>query len=685
MKPIVRWRKIVMLILVLGLAACATGKKQFDTGMQLKQAGNYREAITYLEEAIAIEPNNSTYKDALRDLKGTLVGNLLSKAEAELLSETPVNINSVNRAKSILIEAREVAAEHPDVIRFTERISGEEQNILNSVRESYDAAKNAVESGDWFEAFTNLQQVQKMYPGYEDSEGMMQKVSTDGSEALYKKGKKSYDGEDYRSASEYLQQTLMLNPEHTPAKILQESAAERDNKEYYIKQAENEVMAQEWEHAIELYEKALTYDPDDEALKQAVANAKTSAVYYFMQEARSHLYAGWIGKAYYAYDLISSYMTGLNLPQVDESYQSLTSELSAKFVEIASDFESLGNHGSAWFWYQKTKSIDPGYQGIFYRIQAMEDKINEQIKKSIAVFDFDSPSSAPDAGAIFANNLNTYLFKTAEADIKILERENLKSILEEMKLGQVGVVSAETAKEMGRVYGIDVAVMGSVLRYNVDSTSHSDTKSVTYQVEETKENIDYLNWKALNPNATREELKNAPTPYIQVSKNVEKEYKISIYKKVAFVTVSFRVVDVKTGENILVDTIPASKTVSDETSAGVEVAGIEFDPLEIPTETELLQELTDGVVAGLGSAALSPLQGLEKKYYDNGEFYLTRRDTVQAAEYFVYSIFDLKLKGTQESLLIDQATKKLENIFQNYKMQFEQQDISLTETPNETF
>ena len=64
---------------------------------------------------------------------------------------------------------------------------------------------------------------------------------------------------------------------------------------------------------------------------------------------------------------------------------------------------------------------------------------------------------------------------------------------------------------------------------------------------------------------------------------------------------------------------------------------------------------------------------------------MTRRDTVQAAEYFVYSIFDLKLKGVQESALIDQANTKLENIFQNYKMQFEQQDISLTETPIESF
>lgn len=681
MKPIVRWRKIIMLILVLGLTACATGKKQFDTGMQLKQAGNYLEAITYLEEAIAIEPNNSKYKEELRELKDTLINNLVSKAEAELLSETPVTIAAVNRADSLFSEAVEIDAAHPVVEEFSDRLRKEEQGILNSVREYYDTAKSDIESKEWLKASSGLQQIQKLYPGYEDSEEMMHKVSTDGSEELYKKGKKSFDEEDYRSAAEYLKQALTLNPEHTTAEVLQESASERDSKEYYIGQAENEVMAQKWEHAVELYEKALTYDPDDEGLKQAVANAKTSAVYYYMQEARSHLYAGWVGKAYNAYDLISRYMTGLNLPQFDESYQSLVSELSAKFAEIANDFASLGNHGSAWFWYQKTKSIDPGYQNIFFLIQGMEDKINERIKKSIAVFDFDSPSSAPDAGAIFANNLNTFLFKTAEADIKILERENLKSILEEMKLGQVGVVSAETAKEMGRVYGIDVAVMGSVLRYNVDSTSHSDTKSVTYQVEETKENIDYLNWKALNPNATKEELKDAPTPYIQVMKDVEKEYNISIYKKVAFVTVSFRVVDVKTGENILVDTIPASKTVSDETSAGVEVAGIEFDPLEIQTETELLQELTEGVVAELGSAALSPLQGLEKIYYDNGERYLTRRDTVQAAEYFVYSIFDQRLKGVQKSPLIDKANKNLENIFKDHKMQFNQLDISIADAP----
>ena len=46
-----------------------------------------------------------------------------------------------------------------------------------------------------------------------------------------------------------------------------------------------------------------------------------------------------------------------------------------------------------------------------------------------------------------------------------------------MKLGQIGVVSGDTAKQMGSVYGIDVAIMGSVLIYNVDPTISENIKS----------------------------------------------------------------------------------------------------------------------------------------------------------------------------------------------------------------
>ncbi len=290
------------------------------------------------------------------------------------------------------------------------------------------------------------------------------------------------------------------------------------------------------------------------------------------------------------------------------------------------------------------------------------------MQKSIAVFDFNSPSDTPDAGVIVANNLITYLFKSASGDIKILERENLKSILEEMKLGQIGVVSENTAKEMGRIYGIDVAIMGSVLLYRVDSSQSRGTKTVTYPMGEIiEDNIDYLNWKAKNPKPTEKELAAAPPAKIKKPRMVQKDLQVEQHKKVGFVQLSFRIVDVDTGENIQVKTIESRKVVEDETSPSAPEAKVEFDPLDMPTDTELLQELTAEVVAEMGSEALRPMRNLEKTYFTEAETSMNRRENIRAVEKFVDTVFDEQLKG-RETPLSEQAKKSIDKIFRLYQV-----------------
>ncbi len=465
---------------------------------------------------------------------------------------------------------------------------------------------------------------------------------------------------------------MTLRGDHQSSSELLALATERDNKDYFIQEAEKAAAEQKWDEALQAYERALEYAPRDQSIISAKNNMQSKAGIYYARQGKSHMYAGWLLKAFENYEQASQQVRNLKDPELNSLVSGFKTELSAKAAVTANRFKDAGNFGSAWFWYEKIKQIDPDYPDIFYLIQAMEDEIIKRLKKSIAVFDFGSPSYAPDAGSIFANNLSTFLFKTAGKDVKILERENLKSILEEMKLGQIGVVSSRTAKEMGRVYGIDVAVMGSVLRYNVDSTSYADTKTVTYQVKKTEENIEYLNWKARNPNPTQEQLNLAPVPFIHNMTDVDKEYNVSTHKKVAFVTVSFRIVDINTGENILVDTIPRNKVAKDETSAGVQIAGIKYDPLEIPTDTELLQDLTNEVVTELGQEALQPLKSLEKTYFEFGEQQVRRRDSVKAAEHFVDAIFDEKIKRIQNSPLTTKALQYLKDTFRNYKYQLEE-------------
>ena len=129
---------------------------------------------------------------------------------------------------------------------------------------------------------------------------------------------------------------------------------------------------------------------------------------------------------------------------------------------------------------------------------------------------------------------------------------------------------------------------------------------------EIQDNIAYLNWIAKNPNAPPSLLATAPSAKITTPKYAEKDYIVSNHKKVGFVQLSFRIVDVRTGENIQVRTIERKEVVEDDASAGLPEANVKFDPLVIPTDTELLQKMTSEVVAELGREALKPLNNLGK-------------------------------------------------------------------------
>ena len=646
------------------LFACAAGKEQYDIGMQLSSVGKHSEAIAYLNQAVEQEPDNEKYKNALSDLKNSLINDLIAQGSDALSSVSPPTVGAINKAKAKLAEAKEIDAGHPAVTHFSVMLEKKEKSFLLAVNNLYSSAKKDFAAKNWLKAYFNLQQIQSIFPNYEDSGRLLQQISDKGSGALYKLAKTMFDKEDYKSAAKFLNKVLSLNPNHASSKKLLVKVRKRDTKEYFMDRGRKAAMDLHWEKANKAYMRALDYNPDDQKLKEFINNIRLKAALFYIREARTQMYAGCLFKAFEGYKTALKYADNKEETEISK----FRKELCSQAQSVAKSFKEKEMFGSAWFWYYKIKGINLDFPDIFYRIQSMEDKIIQRLKKSIAVFDFGSPNNAPDAGTIFANKLSTFLFKTASKDVKILERENLKSILDEMKLGQIGVVSPRTAKEMGRVYGIDVAVMGSVLRYNVDSSSYSDTKTVVYKVKKTQENIDYLNWKAKNPNPTKEQLANSPVPYINKMVDVEKEYKVSIHKKVSFVTVTFRIVDVKTGENILVDTIPRTKIAKDETSAGVKIAGIKFDPLEISTDTQLLQELTDEVVVELGQEGLSPLKNLAKTYFDEGEKHLRRRDELKAAESFTNSIFNEKVRMIQESPISRKAGEYLENIFRDYKV-----------------
>ena len=150
---------LLAVVVTAALIGCASGKKQYDLGMQMKADGKYREAITSLEEAIAAEPKNEAYQLALADTKNALIGDLVAQAEEILKSKIPASMEIIRSASSKIAEARQIDPGHPAVIEYTERLKKEEAELRATVKKQYALAGKNIEKQQWVEAHAKLQQI----------------------------------------------------------------------------------------------------------------------------------------------------------------------------------------------------------------------------------------------------------------------------------------------------------------------------------------------------------------------------------------------------------------------------------------------------------------------------------------------------------------------------------------------
>jgi len=289
----------------------------------------------------------------------------------------------------------------------------------------------------------------------------------------------------------------------------------------------------------------------------------------------------------------------------------------------------------------------------------VKDNINKRIKKSVAVFDFGSPANNRDAGKIAANKLVSYLHKNASVDIKIMERENLQSILREMQLGQTGIVDMKAAQSLGKVRGIDTFIMGEVLTYAAKTTDNVSTSQLKVLVDEEEiPNPEFSFWQMTNRRPTDEDLKNAPPRTIKKRNYQFIPYRHGMAKITASIEISYKLVDTATGENIFSTTVSGRLVKEDQYQDAVPAANIPNDPLELPTELEVLDELTNQKYRKWGKVSSSNSKLGSGVLQSSGSAEVKTENHELAIEKYVDAIFDEKLKSISTPI----SAKSWENI-----------------------
>jgi len=662
-------KKVIVMSVALGiLSSCASTEKkessnEFNISQQLMKSHKYFEAVAYLEKAVNNDPGNRQYAAMLADARKKAVGQIITRLNKSL-NDGQLNKANIDNANALLSKAKSILSQHSSYLNTEALISNKQEALQVKVKALYANVQKNITNQDWIKAKFAVKKITKLFPNYEDTTQLTQKIKIAGSRFYLQQANDAYRINDFVNTLAFARKAITIKSDNPKAKQLISLTNKKNNKEYFISLAQTGVSNKNWATVFSSCKKVLSYDASNAFCIEEMAVAKGKWTSTLMSQARKFMIDGYLAKS------IQSYKDAevVNDGSQNKELLALKASLTDKLDITAEELSEQHKYGSAWYLLNMIKDFNPYYPDLFQNIKVIEDNITLRIRKRIAVFDFKSPSYGKDAGVLVANNLIANLFNSASKDIVILERENLKSILEEMKLGQIGVVSESSAQEMGRLYGINTAIMGSVLLYKVDTSESISSKTVRYSVgEEISDNIDYLNWRAVNPRASKEELRAAPAAKIMVPKYEEKEYRVTNMKKVGFFQLSFKIVDFATGANLRVETIKRQKVVEDSSNEGIKGANVTFDPLEISTDTELLQDMANEVVEELSRGVLQPLRNLEKKYFEDGEaLYLRRKENLNAIEKFVDAIFDEKLKSVINSPITTQSNKYLETIINEH-------------------
>ena len=625
------------------LFACVAGQESFDMGEALSAKQRWEEAIVFYEKALKENPGEEKFRLALEKAKQAAAKDHYAKTKDMLSAYREPDLLALDRILKEAETAYNFDPKNPEIASLKRNVSQKRQTLIKEIETLYASSDEAMRSNDWVKATKNLRTITKIYPGYEDTADKLALAEKEGAKYYYKQGLAFGKDEEWHMAVQAFKMAIDINAAYHDVQTLYKKAKANDNIAYHIRKGEQASKARQWEKAIDFYNKALDYEPDNETVYKALETVKSNASQDCLNQAIDLTFKNKLNGAVSEFKKALSYDPSLKRSPF---FREALEKMNRKLLQRSENYAAREKWGNALVWLKKIESLTPNYENLFYKVQAADDAIKKRIKRSIAVFDFSHPSNDPDAGKIVANKLITFLYEKASGDLRIIERENLQSILKELQLGQTGLVDLETAQRVGKMRGIDTFILGDVLHFSSAAKDFPSTKTVMLKVGSKRiKTRAFLEWEAKHPDPSRKELETAPEAYEEQDIYERFSYKAGVTKIRAFIEVSYKMVDTLTGETLFTDTSAGKLEKQDTYNDGVPPgAHVAYDPLELPSELEVLNELTNNKIATVGLSVLKHFQSLELVYFNEAEQLIKRREYEKAVEKYTDAIFDEKLK-----------------------------------------
>ncbi|HXX34919.1 MAG TPA: CsgG/HfaB family protein [Thermodesulfobacteriota bacterium] len=657
-----RKRNLALLIVfAMVIYGCATpGGESFKLGKELAKNNRLEEAIAMYEDAVAKEPKNAEYQDTLKKAKDALSAKHQEKAKS-ILAKRPLTYDQARLSYQEAEAALRLTPESSDAASLVKQVQSEMDRIGKMAETKYAEAMKAIEKNEWAEGVKKLREVNAIYPRYLDSAAKLKQAESEGVSYYLQEAEKFKKEDDWEKVMKPLLSAREISPDRAEVNQGLQEARLKHNPDYYLQKAEECGTRKDWDMAVVFAGKAANLGLSAEGNKRVA----------LIRQQASKSWVAQCGQKLNEKKLYTAYQDALKALSYDPSIKSepgsaeVINQLLAAMAAKAGAYDTQGYLGNAFAWYEKLAKIDPNNQEVFFKTQAVRDKIRGRVIRKIAIMDFTPPSGHPDAGRIITDSLLSYITAHAGSDVKILARDVLGAILKEIELGQAGLYDIESAKKAGKLQGTDVFIFGSVLNYNVEKNVSEGFKADNIVVgKRTVPNRAYELWLMMvRGKPSKEELMNAPPATIEEEIRETVKYKVGTEKKRATVGVSFRVIDLEQGEVVITKTIRKSHEAMGDYSEGVAFANIKYKALEIPADSEILEKVTQDVITELSYEVVSRFQNLQTLYFNAAEGLKKKREYEKAVEKYMDAMHLEELKNIS-SPLSENARTEVEQLLQ---------------------
>jgi curli biogenesis system outer membrane secretion channel CsgG len=636
------WRVAVAAVVLVG---CATGRADFDLGQGLAGQQKWDEAIRAIEAAIQKEPDNAEYKTALARVRA-------GAADAELRNATGAagqmaQLPEVDRGLAAVERALRYDSGHAPSLRFQATLRDRRVALAREVERLLVEGATFRDRQNWTQMGEAGARVLAIDPENAAATRLRQDAVRGAVEQSLKLASEAEAQEDWREAARALEEALGRDPGSEDVQRRLRIAQQRDNLAYYLGRAGQLEAEGQLERAYGFLKVAAKYWTTDVRLRDVMERVA--------REGRRRHYAGarqraetddW-GRVYAA---LSQATQGFGAAsRVDPQLRALTRDLSARLYDRALEFENQKLWGNMFVWFRALQDIDPLYRDVAAKVEQTREKLIDRATVKIAVLELEPPKAAPDAGSIVSGSIVTSLFKLGRRDFRVIERDALQSIIKEISIGQAGVLDVETAKEIGKIAGIDAILVGRVLQYKVDQSEAEGRKTVTVQVgTRSVPNPAYDRFLAELREGLKKSTDPAPPQTIQEPVNQLFTYRVGSVTAVGYVSVSFRLVGVERGDIRLAETVEEQDTFKQDYSEGVEAAGIQAVAKNAPIPTEVLNRVTARVVNRIVQYVARHFENRQETFLAAGREFQRRRQFTRAIEEYMNCITSAELEKTGE-------------------------------------